>query len=390
MRTVIVSTFPPRECGIASFTSDLHRYLNGTAGIDRVDVVAVTDGEEHDERVVATIARNDRDAYERAARLITRLDADVVVLEHEFGIFGGRDGEYVLALTQALTVPYVVALHTVLTTPTPGQAAVLTALCDGAAAVQVFTTTARRLLGAGGRFDLTKVHVIPHGAPPEVCAVASSPRAGSYAPGAATARSPGRARFVLSSFGLLSAGKGIETTIDAVAKVAPLHPAVLLVIAGRTHPEVVRRDGERYREFLEGRVAELGIGDQVHFDDRFLTVDELAALLADTDLYVTAYRSEQQIVSGALTFALGAGCPVVSTPYLYAADMLDGGAGRLVPFDDPNALAASIAQLIEQPGELAELRAAARDVGRTLAWPAIAETTTRLLRTVARRPRRCR
>jgi hypothetical protein len=184
---------------------------------------------------------------------------------------------------------------------------------------------------------------------------------------------------VVSSFGLISPGKGLATIIDAVATVAPLHPEVLLVIAGRTHPEVARREGERYRLRLEERVRDLGIADHVVFDDRFLSVDELAKLLAATDVFVTPYSGREQIVSGALTFAIAAGRPVISTPYLYAEDVLADGAGRLVPFGDSDAVAAAIGDLIERPDELERLREGARRAGAALSWPAVGIATAEVL-----------
>lgn len=378
MHVAVVSTFPPRACGIATFSADLHECLSAAPNVDRVDVVAIA---AHDETygapVVATIAQQSRSDYVRAARLIGRLGADVVVVQHEFGIFGGRDGEYLLSLTSELNVPYVLTLHTVLSEPSESQAAIIDELCRRAAAVMVFTNTAGEMLTARHPIEASRLHVVPHGAPQRICDVASQratvPMSIGDPPGDT------RCRFVVSSFGLLSSGKGLETTIDAVARVAVLHPEVLLVIAGRTHPEVAKREGERYRLRLQERVRELDISDHVVFDDRFLTVAELAELLAATDLYVTAYTGREQIVSGALTFALAAGRPVVSTPYLYAAHLFADGGGKLIPFGDSDALAAAIGDLIERPAELARLRAEACRIGAALSWPAVGRATADIL-----------
>ena len=185
--------------------------------------------------------------------------------------------------------------------------------------------------------------------------------------------------FRLSTFGLISPGKGLETVLDALPAMVERHPEIVYTIAGRTHPDVSRREGEQYRLMLERRVLELGLGDHVEFDDRFLSVDELADLLAATDVFLTPYGSREQIASGALTFAIAAGCAVVSTPYWYAQDMLASGAGLLVPFRDPEALANAVSSYIERPDTLLAARTEARRIGSTLAWPAVAEATARVL-----------
>ena len=175
--------------------------------------------------------------------------------------------------------------------------------------------------------------------------------------------------------------------IEALPAIVERHPEIVYVIAGRTHPDVARREGERYRLMLERRVLELGLGENVEFDDRFLAIEELSDLLAATDVFVTPYHGREQIASGALTFAIAAGCGVVSTPYWYAQDMLASGAGRLVPFDDPAALAAAVCDYIEQPETLAAARAEARRIGSALAWPSVAEATAAVLQRGAPRSR---
>src|SRR4029077_4960392 len=186
-----------------------------------------------------------------------------------------------------------------------------------------------------------------------------------------------QSRFLLSTFGLLSAGKGLETALEALPAIVERHPEVLYMIAGRTHPQVARREGEKYRMQLERQVIDLGLEGHVVFDDRFLSIDELADLLAATDVFVTPYGNREQIASGALTFALAAGCAVVSTPYWYAQDMLASGAGLLVPFRDPEALANAVCSYIEGPDGLMAARTEAQRIGSTLAWPAVAEATAR-------------
>jgi len=198
-----------------------------------------------------------------------------------------------------------------------------------------------------------------------------------------------RSRFVLSTFGLISPGKGIETAIAAMPTIVERHPGAVYVVAGRTHPDVARREGERYRLRLERAVVDLDLADHVEFDDRYLPVDDIADLLADTDLFVTPYQQLEQISSGALSFGIAAGCAVVSTPYWYAQDLLATGAGEIVPFADPAALAEAICRYIEEPERLAASRAEARRIGDELAWPSVAEATSAVLReAIERVPRR--
>src|SRR4029079_9146925 len=288
--------------------------------------------------LLATIAQAVRGDYVRTARMLGRLDVEVVLLQRQYEIVGGQDGEYVLSFARNLSQPLVVTLHTVLSEPTPHQADVLTQLCAESELVIVMTETALRLLVSSGACPEEKVRVVPHGAPARLTARAASEHdehvSGAYADMGD--------RFLLSTFGLISAGKGLETVLDALPAIVERHPDTVYVIAGRTHPDVARREGERYRLMLERRVHELGLGDHVEFDDRFLAIEELSDLLAATDVFVTPYANREQIASGALTFAIAAGCGVVSTPYWYAQDMLASGAGTLVPFNDPAAVATAI------------------------------------------------
>jgi glycosyltransferase involved in cell wall biosynthesis len=385
LRAAIVSTYPPRACGIGTFAADLRSTLARVEGVESADLIAVLNAPSSPQRrgLLGTIAQAVRGDYVRAARMLGRLDLDVVLLQHEYGIFGGRDGEYVLSFARALVQPLVVTLHTVLSEPTEHQAEVLTELCAEAELVIVTTETARELLVASGACPEQKVRIVPHGAPARLTA-----RANADATATAWHRQTS-GEFRLSTFGLISPGKGLETVIDALPAIIERHPEVVYTIAGRTHPDVAHREGERYRLMLERRVVELEIGTHVEFDDRFLSLDELSDLLAETDVFVTPYRSREQIASGALTFAVAAGCAVVSTPYWYATDMLATGAGRLVPFDNPTAVADAVCAYVEQPELLGAARTAARRLGSALAWPAVAEATLAVLgEALALAPRR--
>lgn len=384
VRAVIFSTFPPAACGIGAFSFDVRAGLLDVPGVEEVGAIVVVDEPLSPQRpeVLATVCQGVRGDYVRAARLLGRLDIDVVLLQHEYGIFGGADGEYVLSFARELSQPLVVTLHTVLSRPSAHQLEVLTGLCDEAELVIVMTDTAARLLVGGGACPDHKIRVVPHGAP-----IVLRRRREEHAAGRrplhvlpeASRNERIESRFLLSTFGLLSAGKGLETAIQALPAVVERHPGVLYRIAGRTHPQVARREGEQYRLMLERLVDDLDLGDHVEFDDRFLSIEELADLLAATDVFITPYRNREQISSGALTFAIAAGCAVVSTPYWYAEDILASGAGRIVPFADPQALAEAVCGFAGQPDSLAVARAEAWRIGSELAWPSVAAATAAVL-----------
>ncbi|MEP7055239.1 MAG: glycosyltransferase family 4 protein, partial [Actinomycetota bacterium] len=389
MRAAVISTYPPRPCGIATFSRDLRVALQAAApGLD-VDIVSIVRNVlQHDDAEVAARIRQDvRADYPAAARALAARGSDVVVIEHEYGIFGGEEGSYVVSLADELRQPVVVTLHTVLSQPSVRQAETLRALCERATLVTVFTETARRMVIAAHLAPPERVRVIPHGGPSALLPGNNPhrPQAGGAALSVVPpAPRPGLrkldGRRVLSTFGLISPGKGIEVAIKALPAIVAKHPDVLYLVAGQTHPEVVNHEGERYRLSLERLVADLGVSDHVHFLDKFLSVEELADLLGRTDIYVTPYLSREQIVSGALTFAVVAGCPVVSTPYYYAEDLLGSGAGVLVPFNDEAALADAVIGLFDDPERLAEVRRTSTEVGSMLSWPAVGVQMAEVLR----------
>ena len=377
MRITIVSTYPPRACGIGTFSRDLRSAMLLADPAVEVDVLAIVRDPHmpHAPEVWSVIRQDVRADYVAAPELLAARGTDVVLIEHEYGIFGGEAGAFVLSLVAELRLPYVITLHTVLSAPSVEQEQVLVELCRQAALVTVFTETARRMVVGSQVAAAGKVRVVPHGAPTALLP-------GAHAAGGPPDRSalPHLAgRVVLSTFGLISASKGIETVIDALPAVVERHPQVLYLIAGQTHPEVIRNEGEQYRLSLQRLVRDRGVQRNVQFLDRFLSTDELAVLLSSTDLYLTPYRSREQIVSGALTFAVVAGCPVVSTGYFYAEDLLASGAGVVVPFDDPAAFAAGILHFLDDPATLAAAAAQARSIGALLAWPVVGSQSVAVL-----------
>ena len=386
MRVAVVSTFPPRPCGIGTFSQDLRAALRESSPTIDVDIISIVreQTEQTEPDVLPLIRQDVRSDYPAVAQILDSRGTDVVLVEHEYGIFGGPDGAYLLSLVQELSQPLVLTLHTVLSRPSVSQAETLRALCRHATLVTVFTETARRMVISARLVAPERIRVVPHGAPTILLPHSPSKDvrllSGTGAESSRPAIERLEGRRVLSTFGLISEGKALEVAIRALPEVVAAHPEVLYLVAGQTHPEVVKREGERYRLGLERLVRDLGLTDHVHFLDRFLTDEELAALLASTDIYLTPYRSREQIVSGALTFAVAAGCPVVSTPYYYAEDLLASGAGVLVPFDDPSALAQAVLGFLDSPERLSAARTEARRVGAKLAWPAVGGQIMTVLR----------
>lgn len=375
MHIVLVSTYPPRKCGIATFARDLRNALLAAVPETVVQVAAsvrpdVDDDAVRDE-VLTTFEQDEATEYPAVAARLNELAPDAVVIEHEYGIFGGADGQDVLELARALEVPFAVTLHTVLSQPSAHQGEVLDELCRLARWVFVFSPRAKDLVVARGAAGADKVFVVQHGAPQELLVGEGidadeqrrilTDELGVQADG----------RTLLSTFGLLSPGKGLETAIRALPAIVEHHPEVTYLVAGRTHPDIVRRHGEAYREGLEQLADELGVGDHLAFANGYLSDEQLQAVLGQTQVFVTPYRAKEQIVSGALTFALAAGCAVVATPYYYAEDMLTDGAGWLVGFEDPEALAAAVNDALDDPARLAAARDRAARIGHELGWPSI-------------------
>lgn len=353
----ILSTFPPTACGIATFSAALAAGLvaNGAT----VDVVRCGLGPElEDPLVVASFDDRTPSGTAAAADALNR--AEIAIVQHEYGLFGGPDGDSVLDVLAELRVPTIVVAHTVVQAPTAGQRRVLEQVCDATDVVVVMTATARARLIEGYDVDASKIVVIAHGAatpPPE-----APPGAGASAP------RPPR----LLTWGLLGPGKGIEWAIDAVAQLADLRPRPQYLIAGATHPKVLERSGEAYREMLVRRAWSSGAAPLVSFDDSYRDLANLTELIRSADLVVLPYDSKDQVTSGVLVDAVAAGCPVVSTGFPHAVELLESGAGIVVPQRDPLALAAAIRAVLTDSDMAAEMAAEARRLAPGLSWTAVA------------------
>lgn len=358
----ILSTFPPTPCGIATFSAALAAGLvaNGAS----VDVVRCADGASiEDPMVVATLD----DGPLAAIDVLDR--TDVALVQHEYGLYDGPDGEAVLPVLEGLAVPTVLVAHTVLVEPTDNQRRVLERACATADGIVVMTETARTRLLAGYAVDPGKVVVIPHGA--------ATPPASEDDASARTAAPR------ILTWGLLGPGKGIEWAIDAVATLGDLRPRPSYVIAGATHPKVREANGEAYREMLLQRTWRRSASPFVTFDDSYRDLESLTDLIRSADIVVLPYDSKDQVTSGVLVDAVAAGRPVVATAFPHAVELLASGAGVVVPQRDPAALAAAIRELLTNPAALAAMAAEARRLAPDLAWTAVARQydalATRLL-----------
>ena len=366
-----LSTLPPERCGLATFTSDLMTAIQGLApSMECVPVAVVgggmaTDGPgsgRHPGIGTLDVAKHDAQAYRRSAAALDDAGVSALCVQHEYGIFGGPDGALLLELVEAARMPVVVTLHTVLERPSPGQRRVMRRLLDRAAGVVVMTQRSAAVMASVHGLPPDRLRVVPHGIPPPLAEDRDRSRLAQAMDGRPT----------LLTFGLLSPGKGIEHVIAALPALARRRPDILYVVMGATHPNLVREQGEAYRDGLAALAGRLGVAANVRFVNRYVDLPELMQALNAADLYVTPYLNEAQSVSGTLSYSYGSGTPVVSTPYHHAAELLADGRGVLVPFADPDAIAAAVAGLLDDPGRMASMRRAARLDGQRMLWPHVA------------------
>ena len=351
-----ISTYPPTQCGLATFTASLRDALVA-GGSDEGLVLALVEGRpaRPGPEVVGQLRMGDRSGAQ--AGLAGLDDCDVVIVQHEYGIYGGPDGEDVLLLLDGLRAPSIVVLHTVLLHPTQHQREILEAVIARAGAVVTMTATARDRLATGYDADLRKVHVIAHGAP-------SAP---TVIPTAAVFRS---GRPTVLSWGLLGPGKGIEWGIDAMAELRDLDAHY--VVAGQTHPKVLLRDGEAYRTALQSRARALGVAASVTFDGRYREPDALARLVQSADVVLLPYDSVDQVTSGVLIEAVAAGKPVVATRFPHAVELLGNSAGILVAHHDAREIAGALRTLFTHRDVAVRMARAAAAEAPRLMWPAVA------------------
>ncbi len=368
MKIACIGNYPPRECGIATFTKDFVDSLLSGGAMNSTEteayVVAMNDldqGYDYPPIVVQQINQNMPQDYLKAVKYINFSNADVCFLQHEFGIYGGNSGVYILPLIHRLKIPLVVIFHTVLKNPSYNERNIIIEIGKIASKIVVMNSLAIEILETVYGIDPEMIEVIPHGVPKFDFTQSHVHKKRFKVEGKKT----------LITFGLLSRNKGLETVINALPPVVEKHPELLYIILGKTHPAVIRSSGEEYRNYLKLLVRKHNLINNVYFDDRFVDVDELLSYLSATDLYVTPYLNEAQITSGTLSYAVGAGAAVISTPYWHARELLAENRGMLFDFNDSEALTGILLDLLDHPDKMNTLRKNAYEYGKQTTWPEI-------------------
>jgi len=362
-KVCFLSSYTPRECGIATFTEDLIAAIDTFKAVE-TSVIAVnnTENYEYDGKVIAEIEQNEYEDYLKVARQLNESDIDLLVIEHEYGIFGGKYGDYVLDLVNNLEIPVVTTFHTILQEPNLKQRYIINTLGEKSSKVVTMAKNTKNILQSVYGIDPSKIEVIHHGVPKRLIQSRDSLKK----------KYKYEDKQIISTFGLIGPGKGIELGIEAISKVVKDNKDVLYIILGQTHPEL-KEKGIAYRKKLEDLVEKLDLKRNVKFINRYLSKDEIIQYLQLSDIYMTPYLGKDQAVSGTLAYAVGYGKVIVSTPYLYAKEMLAEGRGMLSEFNDSDTLADNIKYIIENPVKKAIMERETIKIGRTMYWDKIAQ-----------------
>jgi glycosyltransferase involved in cell wall biosynthesis len=365
-RIAVIGNYLPRQCGIATFTTDLCAAISAEYGTARLLALPVNDtvqGYDYPARVRWSLAQDDVTSYEEAAEFLNFNNIDMVCLQHEYGIFGGAAGSHILHLLRALKMPVVTTLHTVLREPNPDQRMVMAEIAELSDRLIVMSQLSSQFLQESFKVPGSKIDMVPHGVPdlPFLDPNFYKDRFGV------------EGKAVLLTFGLLSPNKGIENVIQALPQILAKHTNVAYIVAGATHPHILRREGDRYRESLQALAKEVGVESQVIFHNRFVSPEEMVQFIGAADIYITPYRHEAQVVSGTLAYALGAGKAIISTPYWHAVELLDDRRGALVPFQDPAAIANKTIELLDTPAIRHGMRKRAYLFAREMVWKRVAQ-----------------
>ncbi|BAX80031.1 glycosyltransferase family 4 protein [Labilibaculum antarcticum] len=365
MKFAYIGTYPPRECGIGSFTSDLYHSMVGDINQNKNEgfIVAMNNSDEkhlYPREVKLTIQQENRNEYIAAAKHINKSGADVCILQHEFGIFGGRSGVYILSLLHRLKIHLVVTLHTISNNPSYTEKAILKDICKMANVVIVMNLKAIDFLNDIYDVPREKIAFIEHGVP-------------DFHFDQKTIKKEFKLekKKVILTFGFLSRNKGIEVAIKAMPKLVKKHPNVIYLVLGKIHPSVMRASGDEYLQYLRQLVKSLSLEDHVIIPNEYVPQEDLFKYLYASDIYITPYNNEAQITSGTLSYAVGAGCAVISTPYWHATELLANGVGRLFDFHNSNQLSDILIELLDEPETLNAMRKKAYEYGRKFTWPEI-------------------
>src|SRR6266704_56910 len=365
-RIAVIGNYLPRQCGIATFTTDLCEAIAAEYGAARWLALPVNDtenGYDYPARVRWSLAQDDLTSYQEAAEFLNFNNIDMVCLQHEYGIFGGPAGSHILRLLRGLKMPLVTTLHTVLREPDPNQLMVMEEIAELSDRLIVMSQLSSQFLQEIFKVPGSKIDMLPHGVPdlPFLDPNFYKDRFGV------------EGKAVLLTFGLLSPNKGIESVIQALPQILAKHKNVVYIVAGATHPHILRREGDRYRDSLQALAKELGVESQVIFHNRFVSPEEMVEFIGAADIYVTPYRYEAQVVSGTLAYALGAGKAIISTPYWHAIELLDDRRGALVPFQNPEAIARKTVELLDTPAIRHAMRKRAYLFAREMVWKRVAQ-----------------
>ncbi|MFM2359864.1 MAG: hypothetical protein RLY16_1857 [Bacteroidota bacterium] len=365
MRVAVLGNFLPRRCGIATFTHNLTNAILGATQkrdtpVSDLFVVAMNDRDQaydYPEIVKHTIRQHEKEDYKIAAEFINASGADICLVQHEFGIYGGESGAFLLGLMQALKMPIVCTVHTVLQTPSYHERHIIRRMGELSQKMVVMSKLAVNFLSTIYQIPLQKIAIIHHGVP-DFSTVKREPTPLLNYPG----------KKVMSTFGFLGRSKGIETVINALPDVIAKNPDVVYIVLGQTHPNVKRHCGEEYRDYLKELARKNGVADHVVFEDGFFAEDELKNFLLGLDIYITPYLNEAQITSGTISYAVGAGACIVSTPFWHAKELLEDGRGRTFGFGDSDDLARVLNELLEDPQQIEDIKERAFEYGKKMYW----------------------
>jgi glycosyltransferase involved in cell wall biosynthesis len=365
-RIAVIGNYLPRQCGLATFTTDLCGAISAEYGTARLLALPVNDtleGYDYPARVRWSLAQDDLASYQEAAEFLNFNNIDMVCLQHEYGIFGGPAGSHILHLLRRLKMPLVTTLHTVLREPDPDQLKVMEEIAELSDRLIVMSQLSSQFLQEIFKIPGGKIDMVPHGVPdlPFLDPNFYKDRFGV------------EGKAVLLTFGLLSPNKGIESVIQALPQILSRHKNVVYLVAGATHPHILRREGEKYRASLQALAKEMGVESQVMFHNRFVSPEEMVEFIGAADVYITPYRHEAQVVSGTLAYALGAGKAIISTPYWHAIELLDDKRGALVPFENPDAIAHKAIELLDTPAIRHAMRKRAYLFAREMIWKRVAQ-----------------